>query len=347
MARSKTTSQQRDGIEKKKPTSAVAVNFGFDFQSNAAIMLMLKNIKIATKVKVEGEKEDIEITLNNGNIIMAQAKAVEKMDDYRNVISNLTKGLNTLNEAQAPNVEQLIFITNSPNPFNDKTTMYAFSSPLNEKPYSELPNKCRSKIDKLCKENDYSFDKRLLKIYVMQFHGEDLSERYKVLTEKINIFLNDLEIGYMGLGEQILHLWQSSFRDNASQRTTSITKKTMVWPVIAILCNIDTQELEDHDENDIAEISRRYKDIISNNVERFDFFSKVISDYSDYQKINFSVVSRKLTSDFIENKWIDYKADFDMKMTDHNIMKTVIKITISNILRNRSIINTIKGKLNL
>lgn len=60
-----------------KNRRANAVLFGFDFQRNAAIVLMLENIKELRSVRLEGNEEDIELTLENGQKILAQAKAVE------------------------------------------------------------------------------------------------------------------------------------------------------------------------------------------------------------------------------------------------------------------------------
>ena len=104
-----------------KSSNASATAFGWDFQSNAAIMIMLKNMKEASAVRVEGATEDIEVTLNNGKMIFSQAKSVFKPDDYSNVTIKLQDGLNTLNQAsKSPCAEQLIYVTNSPNPFNEK-----------------------------------------------------------------------------------------------------------------------------------------------------------------------------------------------------------------------------------
>ena len=52
--------------------TATSVLFGFDFQANAAIVLMLENIKDMSSIRLEGS-EDIEINLNNGSSILAQA----------------------------------------------------------------------------------------------------------------------------------------------------------------------------------------------------------------------------------------------------------------------------------
>ena len=49
--------------------------FGWEFQTNAAIVLFIRNIEDASSVRVEGAHEDIEITLYDGTVIYAQAKA--------------------------------------------------------------------------------------------------------------------------------------------------------------------------------------------------------------------------------------------------------------------------------
>ena len=246
-----------------KSTNATATAFGWDFQSNAAIMLMLKNIERATRVKVEGETEDVEITFSDGKMLMSQAKSVEKADDLSNVRSNLKKGLGTLNNAaKLNNVEQLVFITNSPNPFKDADSKFHFSSPLNIVAFSDLHNNAKKIIDDICSKNGYDFEKEMLSICVMQFHTEDLDERYKVLSDLTTQFLNSLGRHRIAT-KDLLTLWQHSFTVNATQRTTSITKKRMMWPIIAILCDVSAEdgELQDYDENDVEEIMKLSKTV--------------------------------------------------------------------------------------
>lgn len=265
-----------------KSSNATAAAFGWDFQSNAAIMLMLKNIEKASRVKVEGQSEDIEIIFSDGRKLMSQVKAVMKPEDYSHVKEKLDSGLRTLNNAaRNPDIEQLAFITNSPNPFNDRTTMFKFSSPLNIVPFSELPTSCQRIINQLCSSRGYDFDRALLKIYVMQFHGEDLDERFKVLTSLTTEFLNHLGVHKISTSN-LLTLWQHSFAVNASQSTTTITKEHMIWPIIAILCEVseDDAEFETYDEGDVAEILQKYRSVINNNSDRFDFVSCVLSDYN-------------------------------------------------------------------
>ena len=114
--------------------------FGFDFQVNAAIVLMLENIKTLSSVRLEGNEEDIVLTLNNKKKILAQAKAVQNgSSDFRNVRANLKKALTTLSEgAQSADVDKLIFITNSANPFNDDSSRSVFYAPTRRK-FSDLP----------------------------------------------------------------------------------------------------------------------------------------------------------------------------------------------------------------
>ena len=95
---------------------------------NAAIVLMIENIRDLEALRLEGNYEDIELKLNGGGYILAQAKAIEKSSsDFSHVRENLKKTLTTLSEASHNTlVEKLILITNSPNPLNDKDSQSVF-----------------------------------------------------------------------------------------------------------------------------------------------------------------------------------------------------------------------------
>jgi len=329
-----------------KSSNATASAFGWDFQSNAAIMLMLRNIEKASKVKVEGQSEDVEITLADGRMLMSQVKATVKPDDYSHVKEKLEAGLRTLNNAsKLTDVEQLVFVTNSPNPFNDTKTMFKFSSPLNMVPFSELPTTCQQTISDVCTLEGYDFDTAMLTVCVMQFHGESEDERYKVLSTLTTEFLNNLGVHKIST-KQLLTLWQHSFAVNASQLTTSITKKLMVWPVIAILCEVgeDDAELVNYDECDVAAILQKYRSVINNNGENFEFVSRVLSDYNEFHP---EMKSKERTRKFLDDKWGNYKDFFDLKSADSTTEEMVILLTITNVLRSRKVIAEIKGKVKL
>lgn len=329
-----------------RSSNATASAFGWDFQSNAAIMLMLKNIERASKVKVEGENEDVEITFSNGKMLMAQAKAVVDPNDVSFVIGKLESALKTLNKAsKITDVEQLVYVTNSPNPFNDIATMFGFSSPFNTAPFSELPPSCQQTINDICASNGYSLEPSMLTVCVMQFHGDSEDERYKVLQSHVQEFLNELGARSVST-KQILLLWQHSFAVNASQRTAVITKESMVWPIIAILCEVSESDVElgDYDSSDVAEILQKYRAVINNNSERFEFISKILSDFEEFHS---EMKSKERVGRFISEKWMEYKSDFDLKNADSATEKTVICLTISNVLKKRWDIARIKGKVKL
>jgi len=330
-----------------KSSNATASAFGWQFQSNAAIMLMLKNIERASKVKVEGQTEDIEITFSDGQMLMAQAKAVyDPYNDFSHAKEKLDAGLRTLsNAANIPAVEQLIFVTNSPNPFNDAIALSKFSSPLNMAHFSELPASCQKIIRDICASKGYDFDLGLLTICVMQFHGENEDERYKVLTALTMEFLNRLGAHRIPTAD-LLTLWQHSFTVNSSQLTTSITKKGMVWPVIAILCEVreNDESLEDYDESEVDEILRRYKSVINNNSERFEFVSRVLSDFIEFHP---GMKYRERSRKFIDECWKNFMDTIDLKGADPNTEEMVIRLALANVLKSNKLITEIKGKVKL
>jgi phage host-nuclease inhibitor protein Gam len=333
-----------------KSSNSSASAFGWGFQSNAAIMLMLKYITTATSVKVEGDTEDIEIYLSNEKMICSQAKSVFKPDDYSNVIAKLQASLKTLNNAaNAKNIDKLIYVTNSPNPFNETQTMYAFSGSLTTLSYDELPDLCKNKIEKLCKKHGYTFSRDLLFIYVMQFHG-DGDNRFKVIKDLTNEFLEYIGVGDRGLGARMLDYWQNIFSNNATSHNFSakISKEQMIWPIIVSICRVDRNDAEcaECDDGDFEEIERRYSAIINNKTERFEFITKVLSEYVQY-KCNQGMQSKQKTQEFLAVCWSNFQDEFHATNMNTTILEKITKIALANIIRSRNSINNLKEKVNL
>lgn len=141
-----------------KSRRANAVNFGFDFQVNAAIVLMLENIEDVSALRLEGNYEDIEVKLNDGEYILAQAKSIEKSStDFHNVRKNLKKALESLSEgAQKCNASELILITNSPNPMNDDSiNIFTLDA---HRPYSSLPVSSQELVNEYLKQINQPLD---------------------------------------------------------------------------------------------------------------------------------------------------------------------------------------------
>lgn len=62
--------------------------FGWQFQIYSAITLALKNIENTKFINIEGPKQDVELILDNGKIILGQAKAYGKVDVEESTTTN-------------------------------------------------------------------------------------------------------------------------------------------------------------------------------------------------------------------------------------------------------------------
>ncbi|MDP8202664.1 MAG: hypothetical protein P9M11_11070 [Candidatus Tenebribacter burtonii] len=328
-------------------SNASSVVFGWDFQINAAIVLMLDNIQEVQKVRVEGKTEDIELTLINENMIYSQAKSVVKIDDYRNVLSNFKKALKTLgNAAENRDYDKLIYITNTPNPFNNLETMPAFREKTDIN-FHDLPEKCKDVISEALREKpDCKIDVSKLYIQVIPFHTNNLPNRYKVVKQSVNEFLAFLDNTILGFSNKILDVWQGDLFKNSSQTDTTITikKSEFIWPIVVIVSEINEYDknLQEIDEIDIQEIVLRYRDIINNKVDRFEFATKVISDFNSFQS-----QSSQRSTEFINSEWESYKDEFSIGLIDDDLIEKLIKIIIYKIISKRYLINSIKTKVKL
>lgn len=244
--------------------SATPVLFGFDFQANAAIVLMLENIKYMTSIRLEGY-EDIEINLNDGSSVLAQAKAVvNSSTDFSNVISNLKKTIVSLSEAEhkSHSVKELIYITNSPNPFNEKQLNPIFYG-VAQRSYDSLPQALKNKISKIISSIDKPLDTSKFKIQILPFETDNENERYKCVMEAISNFIPQL--GNISIAKDILHkIWVNDVFRSGTKRSSDIklSKKDIIWPVIVLITQNWNYDEDDYDDSEFDEISRSYESII-------------------------------------------------------------------------------------
>lgn len=258
---------------------ADAVVFGFDFQVNSAIVLFLENIKEVEKLRLEGNYEDIELELSSGEMILAQAKAVEKASaDFTNVRKNLKKALMSLAEGgEKVNVRELIMITNSPNPFNDDQSRSAFYGHAHRQ-YETLPPSAKKIVDGYLSKMDKELDTNKLKIQVLPFETDDEAERYKVIMESINAFVGNLNTNISGIGQKLLETWHWQVFDNGGKKDVAIklSKKDIIWPILVKITEIEQCEdsfLEQFDSGVYEEVVNRYAEIINSHCEQCEFFT--------------------------------------------------------------------------
>ena len=329
---------------------ANAVFFGFSFQINAAIVLFLENVKDVKYLRLEGNYEDIELELDNGQYILAQAKAVENASvDFGNVRANMKKSMLSLSEgAQKVNAKELIMVTNSPNPFNDDNSKSVFYGHAHRK-YSTLPESAKKILDSYLSEIEEPLDRENLKIQVIPFETDDDAERYKVILECINDFVGELNISLPGLGRKMMDIWQCLIQDNGGKKDAKIklTKKDMIWPILVKITELnqcDEDFLEQFETGVYEEIVERYSDTIEDHCERCEFFIKILSEYNNFK--SFEKRSKKLNA-FIEQKWEEFVDEFATESIDDEIKAAITKIVMYYVIKRRWAINRVKEETNL
>lgn len=334
-----------------KSRRANAILFGFDFQVNAAIILMLENIDEMSSLRLEGDYEDIEIKLNDGQFILAQAKAIEKSSsDFSHVRSNLKKALETLSEsAQKAQAKQLILITNSPNPLNEDASKSIFYGEAHRS-YSSLPESSKKIISNYLDGLACPLDTDKFMIQILPFETDDDRERYKIVRNRIDDFIGSLDLNISGVGSKLMTIWHEDIFQNGSKKDSNITldKKEIIWPVVVLVSDIercDKDLWDDFEPGEYEEITHKYHELISSCCERCDFFIRVLYDYNQYHPVG--IKPREKCWNFAKCKWKDYESEFLVCDEDQKAKSQLIQIILYSIVRNRIAIDKIKKGVRL
>lgn len=343
-------SDTKEGESVAKSRRANAVMFGFDFQVNAAIVLMLENIEDLKALRLEGNFEDIELELDNGKYILAQAKAVEKSSfDFTNVRKNLHKSLISLSEgSQKVDAQKLILITNSPNPLNEEASRSIFWGDAH-RDFQSLLESSQELINGYLNKMSQPLDTDKFMIQVLPFETDNDTERYKVVRQVVEDFIGDLNLNISGLGKRLLSIWHNEVFKNGTKKdpTIQLKKKDIVWPLMVIATEVthfDDSFGDIFDSSVYDEIVRQYKELIDSCCERCEFFIKVLCDYNAYQTTKRPSEKCK---DFVMNKWEDYLPEFELDGIDEEVQMGLIQIILYKIVRNRIVIQNIKKGVQL
>ncbi len=323
-----------------KNGAATSVVLGFDFQASAAIVLMLENIQKMDTIRLEGE-EDIDITLNGGQRIFAQAKSVEDTCDDSNALKKLKDTLESLARAEkrCSSIKELIYITNSPNPLTDSKTMHLFREERFKK-YNDLPSNLQNKITKyIPKSETLSLDK--LKIQVLPFNPNPSNYPECVLVE-IGDFIAKISCADYVSRNQLYHTWWFDTFKSGTRKNQAIqvTKKDIIWPVIVFVTdNLDLSN-EDFDDATVNEIRHRYKTVINTFSEQFEFVTSVLSAYNEFQS---PTTQREKRKHFIEGKYQEYLYLCEgIENMNDKIKQLLVQIILRNILQKYYQIESIK-----
>ena len=281
---------------------------------------------------------------------MAQAKAVEKSSsDFQNVRKNLKKALISLSEgSQKVNAQQLILITNSPNPLNEDVSRSIFWGDAHRS-FLSLPRSSQELIKGYVDKIACPLDLNKFMIQILPFETDNDAERYKVVKRAVDDFIGDLNLSIPGLGKKLLTIWHEEVFKNGTKKDASIQlrKKDVIWPIMVIATDInycDAAFADMFDPSAYDEIVHQYRETIDSCCERYEFFIKVLYDYNMYR------TSRSLSEkafDFAINKWTDYLAEFKLDGVDEEIQKGLIQIILYRIVRNRIVIQNIKEGVKL
>lgn len=328
-----------------KSRSAVADLFAMDFQVHAAMVLMLENIKDLSSIRIESENEDIDIELCNGKHILAQAKAVVKSSsDFRNVRKNLKKALLTLSEAnQKVSVEKLIFITNSPNPFNEEASRSIFWGPTHRS-FITLPKSSQKIITDYLLELNKRLDTEKFVIQVIPFETDNDVERYKAVMQCINDFVEDLNLNTPGIGRKLREVWFENFFCNGTKKNLNITlsKNMLIWPIIVIVADVDRIDSafrENFDSILYDEVIRKYKTLINSCCERVEFFTKILYDFNEYCGAH---PMKEKSINFVKDCWQNYLVEFEGDGADAETIEALSKVVLYNVICRRYDIDKIK-----
>lgn len=328
--------------------AATSVLFGFDFQANAAIVLMLENIKDMTSLRLEGS-EDIEINLNDGSSVLAQAKSVvNSSTDFSHVIENLKKSIVSLSEAEHKTgaVRELIYITNTRNPFNEKQLNTIFYG-ASQRNYSSLPTSLKDKINKIISKIENPLDVSKFKIQILPFETDNDKERYKCVMDVIGDFIPKL--GNISIAKDILHkIWTNDIFISGTKRASEIrlTKKDIVWPVIVLITQNGNFDEDEFDDSEVDELSRSYEAIINTCSEKYEFVTKVLCAYNGFHK---EAKHSERKQKFIEtesNKFA-YLFEGENVFLSSALQEKLLQIIVRNILNKRIQIDNIKNAVNL
>lgn len=334
-----------------KSSNASATEFGFDFQHNAGIVLMLKFIKSVESVRCEGNFEDVELTLVSKKKIYAQAKALVNPDMHKSIVSKMGDALESLNRADKNgDAEELVFVTNCPNPFNDMASIQSFAIGVPLIAYDELPSTAKEKLESMYVRRGVSFDKRKFK--VLTFYFRDGDNKYNIVKDAVNEFLAGLDIPQcVGKGREILENWQLAMQQNASDTDLSakITKKKMLWALIVLLCAWcdDSEWIDESDACEIEDVKRAYCGLIDDAAEGFEFVTKVLSGYACFRDQHADLSPKASRSGFICEKWQAYSSEFKVDDNLPRVKEIVTKLAIDKIISNREKIKKVREATNL
>ena len=331
--------------ESNADSNASASANGWSFQVGAGIVLMLDYIKDFVSMKMEGATEDIELATKDGKIY-AQAKAVSKMDDRRNVAGNLAEAMRSLSRAAANgDAIKLIYITNISNPLSSKLdSAYRYGDKYE---FSVLADEDQKTI---LEKAGHTFPADKFVLHILCFFGEG-ENKYERIRERIAEFLRE-ELGDPSYNKALLDRWLAMFMANASdkpanEKSFEMDKKDIIFPVIALVISqpvseSDFKQVCGYDDYD--GLMEKFRETLNRNLCDYEFVSGVAGDFLN--KSLHAPDMRSYRYEYVKNEWMQYEEQFSA-IEDREEREAVIKLLMLTVIVRRQKIWKIKGAANL
>lgn len=362
---------------------ASASSFGWNFQSNAGIFLFLHYIKEAKDLKIESKLQDIEITLNNDNKILAQAKSAQdpsidkaKKTKFKDALISIAKSSKT-----EPNAH-FIYISNESDTFSSGDK--AFDNCIRS--YNECLQSIKNEIDetidatikslsaKIEKSEKSSNGKKTTQLIeikqlienlnrdnlsvscITQFWGEK-ENRYASIKDKINEFLlNELNydaITVKKISNRLFEHWsfECGFNSTEKDEHKEMTKESFLWPISIFLLQDIHHDIKDCldftcDSSLEEEVDAIFEETKMLCHERFEFSNKILQDYYDFKKKTVSKM-KEPEKEFIRKNWKKYVEEFAQENFDEEKLEYVTKAFIYRILMNSRNLRNICSKVGI
>ncbi len=327
---------------------------GWDFQANAAIVLFIRNIRNVREIRVEGELDDIELFLNDGTKLYAQAKARTTANPGDGSSTRFRDALKTLaDDLKEEDCAQILYVTNDEYPFGRKHKLAMFGDDSLFR-YDELPDGVRLYIKKAATTvgiKDESLE--LFSVCIVGFYGDDDDTRYRVVHQYVDKLISDLKLNRYGSvdSQSLRRTWDYMLSKNAANQNTGIRvdKETFVWPIVYALCEVSSDEkvFEDYDYDFQEEVLAQYRRVVTEHSNRFSLVTKIMSDFNDYRHLHIGMTRREIKKEFIREYWRNYEDEIGTNDVDDETSAVLIGLILQKVINKHDVIKKIKREVNL
>jgi hypothetical protein len=240
---------------------------------------------------------------------------------------------------------KLVYITNISNPLSSKMISAFQYDRLYE--FSILSDDDKKRIiDRT--SDDFPVDK--FQLQILNFFGEG-DNKFSKIKEEIEAFLRNA-IDDKSYSRRILNDWFEILMVNAAdkpdkEKRIDLSKKQIVFPVIAVIIEPPITEAEFHrvcDYEDYTEIIQDFRTTIYKTTCDYEFIVQVLVDYLEKRK--YAVDKANYKYEFTKSEWQNYEQGF-ISIDNAYKRQALIKILILTIITRNDKINHIKKAVNL